>query len=143
MSLTYKFKKFRLEDGSYTNRPIVDVILKNDGKSLEFGAILDSGSDLTTIPKTVADYLELGAEEKEIDMIGYQGAGKIKVSKLTIVFKDKVQRQNEQLDNVPIGIMQDPEEEDVIIGTSGVFKYFKIIFNDTKNISLIRLPSIY
>lgn len=53
MTLTYKFKKFRLEDGTYTKRPIVDITLKNDDKHLEFGAILDSGSDLTTIPKAV------------------------------------------------------------------------------------------
>ena len=57
MALVYKFKKFRLEDGTYTKRPIVDIILKNEGKSLEFGAILDSGSDLTTIPRAIADYL--------------------------------------------------------------------------------------
>lgn len=35
--------------------------------------------------------------------------------------------------------MQDPEEEDVIIGTDGVFEYLKIIFNDTKNIVITKL----
>ena len=141
MTLNYKFKKFKLENGMYTRRPIVDIVLKNDDRYLEFGAILDSGSDLTTIPKSVADYLGLKTEDKEIDMVGYKGAGKVKQSRVTIIFKGKVQRQEEKLNNIPIAIMQDPEEEDVIIGTSGVFEHFRITFNDTKSISLTRLPN--
>lgn len=35
--------------------------------------------------------------------------------------------------------MQDPEEEDVIIGTSGVFEHFRIVFDDTKSVSFKRL----
>ncbi|MBN4049150.1 retropepsin-like domain-containing protein [archaeon AH-315-M20] len=139
MALSYKFKRFRLEDGTYTKRPIIDIILKNDDKSLEFGAILDSGSDITTIPKAVADYLELKTEDKEVEMVGYKGKGKVKQSRITIIFKSKVQRQDEILSRVPVAIMQDPEEQDIIIGTSGVFEHFKIVFNDTKNIILTRL----
>ena len=142
MTLSYKFKKFKLESGVYTKRPIVNIMLNNGDKFLEFGAILDSGSDLTTIPKAVADYLELKGEDKEIDMVGYKGTGKVRESKVTIIFKGKVQRQNEVLNSVPVAIMQDPEEEDVIIGTIGVFEYFKILFNDTKNVSLTRLRNI-
>jgi|SRR3989338_3129202 len=142
MTLGYRFKKFKLESGTYTKRPIVDIILKNNDKYLEFGAILDSGSDLTTIPKSVADYLGLEEDGKEIDMVGYKGIGKIKESKLTIIFKGKEQRQNEVLNSIPVAIMQDPEEEDVIIGTIGVFENFKILFNDTKNVSLTRLRNI-
>ena len=139
MSLTYKFKKFRLEDGTYIKRPIVDIILRNNGKYLEFGAILDSGSDVTTIPKAVADYLDLKVQERDIEMVGYKGAGKVKRSKLTIVLKGKVGRLDEALNNVPVAVMQDPEEEDVIIGTSGIFEYFKIVFNDTKDIRITKL----
>ena len=141
MTLNYKFKKFKLENGMYTKRPIVDIILKNDDRYLEFGAILDSGSDLTTILKSVADYLGLKTEDKEIDMVGYKGAGKVKQSKVAITFKGKVQRQAETLSNIPVAVMQDPDEEDVIIGTLGVFEHFKIIFNDSKSISLTRLPN--
>lgn len=140
MTLSYRFKKFRLEDGTYTKRPIVDIILKNDDKYLEFGAILDSGSDITTIPKAAADYLELKIDDKEVDMVGYKGTGKVKGSTITIIFKGKVQRQDEILNNVPVEVMQDTEEEDVILGILGVFEHFKITFNDTQNISLTRLP---
>ena len=141
MTLSYKFKKFKLENGTLAKRPIVDIILKNDDKYLEFGAILDSGSDLTTIPKAAAEYLGLKANEKEIEMVGYKGTGKVRQSRVTIIFKGKVQRQEETLHNVPVAIMQDPEEEDVIIGTNGVFEHFKIIFNDTKNITITKLSN--
>lgn len=139
MALSYKFKKFRLENGTYVKRPVVNVILKNEMRILEFWAILDSGSDLTTIPKAVADYLGLKVDDKEIEMVGYKGTGKVKQGKVTVIFKGKAQRQEEILDNVPVAIMQDPEEEDVIIGTSGVFECFRITFNDTKNITFTRL----
>lgn len=139
MTLSYKFKKFKLEDGTYVKRPVVNIVLKNEDKFLEFWAILDSGSDLTTIPKAVAEYLGLKIKDMEIEMIGYKGIGKVKESRVTIVFKGKVQRQVEMLSNVPVAVMQDSEEEDVIIGTNGIFEHFKIIFNDTKNIILTRL----
>ena len=142
MVLIYKFKKFKLESGAYAKRPIVDIILKNEDKYLEFTAILDSGSDDTTILKAVADYLGLKIEEKEIEMVGYKGKGKVRQSKITIIFKGKVQRQDETLNNVPVAIMQDPEEEDVIIGTTGIFEHFKIVFNDTKNVKLTRIPNL-
>lgn len=142
MTLIYKFKKFKLESGAYTKRPIVDIILKNGDKYLEFTAILDSGSDVTTIPKAAAGYLGLEVEEKEVEMVGYKGKGKVKQSKITIIFKGKVQRQDEILSNVPVAIMQDPEEEDVIIGTTGIFEHFKIVFNDTKNVKLNRIPNL-
>lgn len=142
MALIYKFKKFKLESGAYTKRPIVDIILKNEDKYLEFTAILDSGSDVTTIPKAVADYLGLKIEEKEIEMVGYKGKGKVKQSKITVIFKGKAQRQDEILNNVPVAIMQDPEEEDVIIGTTGIFEHFKIVFNDTKNVKLTRISNL-
>ena len=106
---------------------------------MEFWAILDSGSDLTTIPKSVADYLGLKTQDREIEMVGYKGIGKVKESKVTIIFKGKSQRQEEILNNAPIAIMQDPGEDDVVIGTTGIFEHFKIIFNDTKNITLVRL----
>lgn len=141
MTLNYKFKKFKLEDGTYVKRPVVNIILKNDDKYLEFWAILDSGSDLTTIPKAVAEYLGISTEDKEIEMVGYKGAGKVKHGKVTITFKGKVQRQEETLANVPVAVMQEPEEEDVIIGTSGVFEHFRIIFNDTKSMTLTRLQN--
>lgn len=139
MALSYRFKKFKLFDGIYTKRPIVDIILKNGGNSLEFGAILDSGSDITTIPKAVADCLEIKADDKETEMVGYKGTGKVKHGKVTIVFKGKAQRQDEVLNSVPVAIMQDPEEEDVIIGTLGVFEHFKIVFDDTEKVTMMRL----
>ncbi|MBI2574758.1 retropepsin-like domain-containing protein, partial [Candidatus Woesearchaeota archaeon] len=109
-----------MSSGIYAKRPVVDILLKNNGKFLEFGAILDSGSDITTVPKAVAEYLEIKATGEETEMVGYKGAGKVRHGKVVMVFKGKVQRQNEVLNNVPVAIMQDPEEEDVIIGTSGV-----------------------
>ncbi|MBI2141908.1 aspartyl protease family protein, partial [Candidatus Woesearchaeota archaeon] len=106
MVLSYRFKKFRLSSGIYAKRPVVDIVLKNNGKSLEFGAILDSGSDITTVPKAVAEYLEIKAAGEETEMVGYKGSGKVRHGKVVMVFKGKVQRQNEVLNNVPVAIMQ-------------------------------------
>ena len=139
MPLIYRFRKFRLEDGTYVKRPIINIILKRDNKSLRFDAILDSGSDITTISQEMANYLEVKSNEKEAEMIGYQGRGKVKHGKLTLIFKGRVQRQDEVLNNIPVAIMQDPDEQEVVVGTQGVFEHFKILFNDSKNVSLTRI----
>ena len=31
-------------------------------------------------------------------------------------------------------IMQDSEEEEIVIGTRGIFEHFKILFNNSKNV---------
>ncbi len=139
MSLIYRFRKFKLEDGSYIKRPIIDIALRKESKSLEFSVILDSGSDITTVPQAIADFLELKIKDEEGEMIGYKGRGMIKHSKVTIVFKGKEQRMDEVLHDVPIAIMQGPEEQEVVIGTKGIFEHFKILFNDSKSVSLTRI----
>ncbi|MBI2508235.1 hypothetical protein HYV89_04755 [Candidatus Woesearchaeota archaeon] len=106
---------------------------------MEFSVILDSGSDITTVPKAIADFLDLEIENEESEMIGYKGIGKIKNSKVTIIFKGKVQRLDEVLHDVPIAVMQDPEEQEVVVGTRGVFEHFKILFNDSKSVSITRI----
>lgn len=141
MPLVYKFRKFKLEDGDYVKRPIVNIVLKKSNKFLRFDAILDSGSDITTISQEMADYLEIKSEDIESEMIGYRGKGKIKHGKLTLIFKGKVERQDEILNDLPVGIMQDPDEQEVVVGTKGVFEHFKILFNDSKSISLTRLSN--
>lgn len=139
MSLIYRFKKFKLEDGTYIKRPIINIILKKANKSLRFDVILDSGSDITTISQDMADYLEIENNEEETEMIGYKGKGKIKHGKLTLIFKGKVERQDEILNDVPVAIMQNAEEQEAIVGTKGIFEHFKIIFNDSKSVSLTRI----
>ena len=142
MTVSYRFRKFKLESGSYIKRPAVNIILKKESKSLEMWAILDSGSDITTIPRAIADFLELKIEDEESEMMGYKGSGIVRHSKVTIIFKGKMQRIDEVLHNVPIAVMQDYDGEDgaeVVVGTQGVFEHFKILFNDSKNVSLTRI----
>ena len=139
MSLTYRFRKFKLENGYYVKRPMVNIVLKKEDKSLRFDVILDSGSDITTISKDIADYLEIKSDDKESEMIGYKGTGKIRHGNLTLIFKGKMQRQDEVVHDVPVAIMQDSEEEEVVVGTRGIFEHFKILFNDSKNVSITRI----
>ena len=139
MSLIYRF---RLEDGTYIKRPIIDIALKKENKSLEFSVILDSGSDITTVPQAIADILGLEVKDEENEMIGYKGRGKIKNGKVMLILKGKMQRIDGVLQDVPIAVMQDPEEQEVVVGTKGVFEPFKILFNDGKSVSLTRLPNV-
>ena len=72
MPLIYKFKKEKLESGDYTARPKIMIKLSTEERSLSTIALLDSGSDISIIPKKIAQGLGLSLEGKKQTIYGFQ-----------------------------------------------------------------------
>ncbi len=85
MSFVFKYKPVILESGSKIYRPLIPLILK--GKEFfDALAILDSGSDMTIIPKEIAEVI--GIEYKNDNQIsGISGIPlKAKEGKIMVEF---------------------------------------------------------
>lgn len=122
MSFSFKYKSIRLLSGKSIFRPMIPLIIGEE--KLNVFGILDSGSDITIIPKELAEVMEIEyGNENEVS--GISGVPvKAKEGKIKIRFG----KGREIYDfDVPILV---PEREglNLIIGRLGFFNQFKITF---------------
>ncbi len=67
MTLVYRFKKERLEDGTLVSRPRILITVQGENMSIEVPALIDSGCDITVVPENLAKVIGLplaGKREK-------------------------------------------------------------------------------
>ena len=136
MPLTYKFKKEKLEDGSYVSRPRVLVTLKGSKTSIDIPALIDSGADTSVIPNQVAKPIGLNIEGEKTKIYTYLESTDVVRSKANFIFVGRVMRESVTLDNIPVLIdtlSSDDEEQEIILGVDGIFDNFDITFKKSKN----------
>jgi predicted aspartyl protease len=81
MSITFRYKKIERPTGlNYV--PYIPISIIGDDKIADFTALLDSGADVSVLPKEVADALGLKYSEKEEDVIGIGGKIKARVTSI-------------------------------------------------------------
>ncbi len=57
MSFSFKYKPVKLKSKGITRRPLIPFSFKWENEKLDFFGILDTGSDITIIPKEIAEVL--------------------------------------------------------------------------------------
>ena len=126
MTFSFKYKAVQLKSGKSIFRPMIPLIIGEERLNV-FG-ILDSGSDITIIPKELAEVMEIeyGGEN---EVSGISGVPvKSKEGKIKIHFG----KGREFYDfDIPILV---PEKEglNLIIGRLGFFNQFKITFSEAE-----------
>jgi len=139
--LSYRFVSERLENGNIVKRAKIPVKLIGGKANMDFAATLDSGSDVTIIPKAIADFLGVKCDENIVEEKCYgfaKDSFKCVRAKIDIVFKGKEERQSERLNDIPV-LVAFVEEEDPVLGCAKIFDNFKITFNGRKKITLQRI----
>jgi len=111
MTLTYRFKKEKLESGSYVSRPRILVELGGKESTITIPALIDSGCDITVIPEGIARAIGLNIKGKKDKLYAYRESNEVVQSKATITFLGKEYRQSVKLNNVPVLIALSKEKE--------------------------------
>lgn len=129
--ISFKYKKFTNEKGEICSYPIADIVLLNKDESFETAAFIDSGADISLIPKEIADVLGLEfGEESEAETLSGE---KIKtwssrVNMILVRGKNRI-----SLNGVPIDIADSDcfkkENFNIILGRKFIFDNFKITFS--------------
>ena len=136
MSLIYKFKKEKLEDGAIVLRPRILVALRGDLTIIEVPALIDTGCDTTVIPESIAKAIGINMSGKHETLYAYREATDVIESKATITFIGKANRESVTI-TIPILIALTKEgtldECDITLGISGIFDIFDITFKKTEN----------
>ena len=124
MSFSFKYKSVLLPSGDRISRPMIPLTIGRIPK-MDIIAILDSGSDITIIPKEIAK--EIGIEYSgENELSGITGNPiKVKEGKMAVVFGRDREHYNFE---VPILVPIEQEDVSIIIGRAGFFDQFKITF---------------
>ncbi|MEK6894900.1 MAG: hypothetical protein AABX48_00075 [Nanoarchaeota archaeon] len=128
MTFSFNYKQTILKSGKIIYRPLIPITLIGSNESLDVIGILDSGSDMSIIPKSIAEVIGvkyLGEDE----ISGITGKPiKSKQGVINVEFGKDREKTNFQ---IPVVI---PEKEDVtiIIGRLGFFQNFDITFQERK-----------
>lgn len=127
MTFSFKYKPERLKSGAVLYRPIIPLTLEGKEK-IDVFSILDSGSDMTIIPKEIAETLNI-QYLKDNEVSGITGVIiKSKEGRLRISFG-----KGHEIYSFEIPVLI-PEKENlsVIIGRAEFFNKFKITFIESE-----------
>ena len=115
------------------NRPRADVIIKNNINKIKILALIDSGADVTSIPKNVGEYLRLSRPKwKEVKKI--RGIGNIK--KIKYVERDiEIKIGDGDFFYIKVWWLFNNEGE-VLIGRN-IFEKFDVLFKQNPNKQII------
>ena len=136
MSMTFKYKKIsRHDDVGDTYNPSVPVTLIHGNSSVDVIALLDSGADISVIPKGVAEILGMSLScEKEI-VIGIGGTAEAASSSMVVVIAKGHEKYSIR-SSVKI-IFDNGDTFQPILGREDFFENFHITFKeDEKKIVL-------
>lgn len=138
--ITYRFTKEQLEDGSYVQRPKVLVTLKGPKTSMDFFALLDSGTDITILPRSIADFL--GVKYDLRSKKSFYGFGKEPFpcvqGHVDVTFKGKAPRQSERITKVPVLVELSGGEQEPVLGCEKIFDVLKITFIQRHKIQITK-----
>lgn len=125
MVMHFRYKRVNRPDGTTVKTPSLPVTLMGEKESIEMVALLDSGADISVIPKEVAEILgfDLSGEIRLVHGIG----GTVRTIEKRINVVVAKGRENYTL-NIPIKIVLDEYDFSPLLGRAGFFKEFTITF---------------
>ena len=135
MVLFYRFKKEKLEDGTFVSRPRILITLHGENCAIETPALIDSGCDITVIPENLARTIGLNLSGKKEKLYAFRESSDAIQSKVNITFVGKANRQNVTVATPVLVVLSrgDENEEGIVLGVQGVFDAFEITFRKAEN----------
>ena len=129
MVISFKYKVLPDEFSNGAKKPIIKITLKGNNQiPIDVIGLLDSGADVSVIPKGLAEFLNLKFGNKEISK-GIGGEINVWNSHFNII----VQQNHEtyKFKNVPVQISED-DTMPIIIGRHGFFDKFEIRIDEAR-----------
>lgn len=128
MVLSFNYHRLLNKKGSDIRTPTIPVILKgNSETSIEVYALIDSGADVSVLPKALAELLNLDLSGKEEISYGIGGEIKVKNTKVHITM-NKAREKYDFL--IPVQVVLNGEEPPIILGREGFFEKFIVTIDE-------------
>jgi len=138
MAIKFKYRILSEKICSQRKKPNIKVTLRGRSRMpIAVHGLLDSGADITVIPKGLAEFLDLKFGKKDVSRgIG----GKIIVWKSYVTMMVRNAHEKYTLRNVPVQIT-DTDSIPLIIGRAGFFEKFEIIIDEAKEVIKLKSKS--
>ena len=125
MTLTFKYKTIKRSDNTETRTPSIPITLI--GKSIRFNtlSLIDSGADISVIPKDVAELLGLDLNKEKDSAYGIGGRVESIETNINITIEKGHESYNLQM---PIKVILGNYDFPILLGREGFFEEFVISF---------------
>ena len=130
MSLTFRYKDAPRSNNTKSLSPSIPVTLSgNSAGKYEFMMLLDSGADISAIPKHLAELINLDLNGKKEDAFGIGG----KVLAISTHMNIEINKNHENYKfRVPVKVILDDYEFSPLIGRAVFFDKFDITFRQSE-----------
>lgn len=138
MAISVKYHLIKRKDGIEKKLPYISIELNGEESNLwvETRALIDSGADISVIPKDFAELIGVKIDGEPGFANGIGGQVRVITSKMNL--KIKGDHTTYQF-NIPVQVVLDESKIPVLLGRDGFFSYFRIEFDHYKErVKLIR-----
>ena len=123
MTISFRYKSVKRPDGTLVKTPSIPVTLAGK-ESFDTIALLDSGADISAIPKSIAELLGLNLDTRITSAYGIGGRVKSVESSVNVI----VQKGHERYSfNLPVKVVLDEYDFPILLGRLGFFDKFVIL----------------
>jgi len=138
MAISFRYKTVKRPDGTKVKTPSIPVVFKGK-ETFESIALLDSGADISAIPKSIAEILGLDLSGKRTPAYGIGGKVDSVESRVNIT----VQKGHEQYSfQIPVKVILGNYDFPILLGRAGFFDKFIVSFDQShEKISLKKITS--
>ena len=136
MTITFKYKTVKRPDGTNIKTPSIPILL-NGFEKFETIALVDSGADISVMPKAIAELIGLNISGEITSAYGIGG----KVDSVETKANITIEKGHEHYNFVmPIKVVLGDYDFPVILGREGFFDKFVISFDQaSEKVSLKRV----
>ncbi|MEK6974546.1 MAG: hypothetical protein AABW41_04905 [Nanoarchaeota archaeon] len=125
MTISFKYKTVKRPDGTEVKTPSIPILLSAKEK-FETIALLDSGADISAIPKSIAEILGLNLSSKTSYAYGIGG----KVESVETNMNITVEKGHEKyIFYIPVKVILGDYDFPILLGRAGFFDKFIISFD--------------
>ena len=125
MTVSFNYKTVKRPDGTNVKTPSIPVLLSGK-ETFETIALLDSGADISAMPKDVADILGLDLSGEVTPAYGIGGKVDSVQTKVNITIEKGHEHYNFQ---IPVKVILGDYDFPILLGRAGFFDKFVISFN--------------
>jgi hypothetical protein len=126
MAMTFKYKISKRPDGSEIKTPSIPIKIFGSNISFDTFSLLDSGADISVIPKNLAELLGINIEGEKTSAFGI--GGKVECVERKIIIYISKGHENYTL-TIPVKVILGNYSFPVLLGRQGFFEEFIIAFD--------------
>jgi len=129
MTITFKYKDVPRSNNTHSISPSIPVTLSENSGKYEFVVLLDSGADVSAIPKHMAELLNLDLSAPKEEAFGIGG----KVPAVPSHMNLEINRGHESYSfRIPVKVILENYDFPPLIGRAVFFDKFEITFKQSE-----------